>query len=95
MGIPEQINLQYAAPDTIVAAFVTFERAPPTEPPTASFGQQGETPIELKGISHWYSLPGDPTSKSVDVAKRPPRNYASTTTAANFTLNGRYFQQKH
>jgi hypothetical protein len=28
MGVPEQINLQYAAPDTVVAAFVTFEVAP-------------------------------------------------------------------
>jgi hypothetical protein len=26
MGIPEQINLQYAAPDTVVAAFVTYEK---------------------------------------------------------------------
>ena len=74
MGVPEQINLQYASPNTVVAAFVTFETEPPTAPPTASFGQQGETPIELKGISHWYSLPGDPNASSIDVSART-RNY--------------------
>ena len=28
-GIPEQINLQYASADTVVAAFVTYEAKPP------------------------------------------------------------------
>ena len=82
MGVPEQINLQYASPGTVVAAFVTFEAEPPTEPPKASFGEQGETPIELTGISHWYALPGDPT-----LPANAPRKIDISDRARNYTMS--------
>ena len=71
MGIPEQINLQYAAPDTVVAAFVTYETAEPSVPATAMFGQAGATPVELTGVSHWLAF--TPTAKGSESA-----NYSLT-----------------
>ena len=60
MGIPEQINLQYAAPDTVVAAFVTYEKAEPSTPATAMFGAAGRAAVALTGVSHWLAF--TPTS---------------------------------
>ena len=74
VGVPEQINLQFAAADIVVAAFVTFEKSPPADPPSAMFGEQGATPVQLEGISHWYVLPGDPTATSPNLSRRT-RNY--------------------
>ena len=44
-GVPEQINLQIAAPGATVVSFVTFEETPPVQPPTAtlSTGSTGNT----------------------------------------------------
>ena len=55
MSVPEQINLQYAAADIVVAAFVTYEKSLPKAPPVASFGVEGGKPTQLTGISHWYT----------------------------------------
>ena len=54
-GIPEQINLQLAAHDAVVAAFVTFEGEKPTQPPQATFSDAagGET-LTVRGVTHWY-----------------------------------------
>jgi hypothetical protein len=57
MSTPEQINLQYAAKDIVVAAFVTYEDGLPTAPPTASFGEEHGEMKTLSGISHWYVAP--------------------------------------
>eukprot|EP00656_Telonema_subtile_P040233 TRINITY_DN452_c0_g1_i1.p1 TRINITY_DN452_c0_g1~~TRINITY_DN452_c0_g1_i1.p1 ORF type:complete len:602 (-),score=155.73 TRINITY_DN452_c0_g1_i1:145-1950(-) len=55
-SVPEQINLQVAAPDVVVASFVTFEARPPlpTETPVAMFGSS-ETDLQpVQGVSHLY-----------------------------------------
>ena len=61
--IPEQINLQYGSPDTVVAAFVTFELAPPNQAPQATLVEAGSAaaPQALSGVSHWldFTPPGD------------------------------------
>lgn len=54
LSVPEQINLQYAAADIVVAAFVTYENQQPSDPPIAMFGEEGATAKQLTGISHWY-----------------------------------------
>jgi len=56
VGIPEQINLQLAAPDVTVASFVTFDFRVPnsTELPEALFGDSPETLTSVIGISHPY-----------------------------------------
>ena len=57
-GVPEQINLQLAKQDTVIASFVTYEAAPPGpgEHPVAMFGKSGQS-VEhwqrVGGISHW------------------------------------------
>eukprot|EP01047_Picozoa_sp_COSAG01_P081071 COSAG01_NODE_16017_length_1278_cov_1.408821_2_plen_280_part_00 len=58
LGIPEQINLQYAAQDTLVAAFVTYEVAPPTEMAVAVLTEHGGSSSEqqLTGVSHWVAF---------------------------------------
>ena len=40
LNSPEQINVQIAAPDTVVLAFVTFEKVAPTAPPEALVGRE-------------------------------------------------------
>jgi hypothetical protein len=75
LGIPEQINLQYASQDTLVVGFVTYEKAPPAgaEPPTAMFGKEAGTPTALTGISHWLEFA--PPSESGPPTTEPRRNY--------------------
>ena len=41
MSVPEQINLQYAAPGVVVVAFVTYEEAPTEAPPQAVLMRKG------------------------------------------------------
>ena len=59
MSTPEQINLQYAAADIVVAAFVTYEKEPSTKPPSAMFGEAGGKGAKkmLTGVTHWYVEP--------------------------------------
>ena len=74
LSIPEQINLQYASQDTVVAAFVTYEKVRPgAEPPTAMFGKDGSSPNTLTGISHWLEFA--PPSQSGPPMTEPRRNY--------------------
>ena len=53
-SVPEQINLQFASADIVVAAFVTYEKQQLSDPPTAMLGEEGATAKKLTGISHWY-----------------------------------------
>lgn len=57
--------MQYAAPDTVVAAFVTYDSVLPADPPVAMFGVAGETPKQLSGIAHWYVEPLLQANKSL------------------------------
>eukprot|EP01051_Picozoa_sp_SAG22_P015445 SAG22_NODE_2018_length_3130_cov_2.890135_1_plen_287_part_00 len=65
-SVPEQLNLQYAAADVVVAAFVTYEKSLPAAPPVAMFSAAGEAQQQLSGVSHWYVAPG---------SGGPDRNY--------------------
>jgi len=67
MSTPEQINLQYASADIVVAAFVTYEKGELSAPPQAMFGEEGKpTSVkQIKGISHYYSKTSlDPSSNT-------------------------------
>jgi len=58
-GVPEQINLQLAGPDSVVVNWVTFH-ATPVGDPTVTFGDSkgaGATGTVVKGTSHAYSSP--------------------------------------
>ena len=54
---PEQINLQMAASDVVVVAFVTAEKDPLsiTAPPRAELSQQDKR-IEVSGVTHHYQV---------------------------------------
>jgi len=56
-GVPEQINLQFAAPGVVVASFVTFDPffnpASPSKP-EAKFALEGENMTSILGLSHHY-----------------------------------------
>lgn len=56
-SVPEQINLQMAAPDALVASFVTYE-ALPTEPPVAMLGLSPQSMQPVTGVSHFYNPHG-------------------------------------
>lgn len=58
--MPEQINLQIAAADTIVVGFVTYEdtKSLTLKRPVAQFGPTGGQMITAQGISHHYAPPG-------------------------------------
>ena len=51
----EQLNLQVAAPDTVVASFVTYEELPAT-PPLAMLGTSPENMKQQTGVSHKYQV---------------------------------------
>ena len=53
----EQLNLQLAAPDTVVASFVTYEDLP-TAPPVAMLGTSDNPTTQVTGVSHKYTPPG-------------------------------------
>jgi len=53
----EQLNLQLAAPDTVVASFVTYESLP-TSPPIAMLGTSVDSMVQVAGVSHKYTPPG-------------------------------------
>ena len=57
LGIPEQINLQYAAQDTLVAAFVTYELEKPTEMAVGTITEEGTANgWKSTGVSHWVAF---------------------------------------
>jgi hypothetical protein len=75
--IPEQINLQYAAADTLVAGFVTYEPVQPVRMAQATLVVAGSAaaPTMLTGVSHWLAF-------------TPPGDVANTTAAArNYTMH--------
>eukprot|EP01060_Flectonema_neradi_P004670 TRINITY_DN13049_c0_g1_i1.p1 TRINITY_DN13049_c0_g1~~TRINITY_DN13049_c0_g1_i1.p1 ORF type:complete len:686 (+),score=141.28 TRINITY_DN13049_c0_g1_i1:34-2091(+) len=49
MGVPEQINIQIASPNSVVLSFVTFESATPKSPPTAMVNS---TTTTFTGVTH-------------------------------------------
>ena len=52
-GVPEQINVQIAGPHTVVVAFVTFEPAPPTNPPIVRVGRAAQSLNDtVTGVTH-------------------------------------------
>lgn len=53
-AVPEQLNLQVAAPDVVVASFVTFETEATPEPPVAMFGSDQHHLKPVTGVSHLY-----------------------------------------
>lgn len=73
----EQLNLQVAAPDTIVASFVTYE-ALPAGPPVAMLSTSpladGGAATQLQGVSHSYSFQPKPC-KAPAVCPAPNRTY--------------------
>jgi len=53
LGVPEQINVQIAGPDTVVVNWVTFEAAAPADAPTAFVGSAaGALTDSIKGVTH-------------------------------------------
>ena len=55
-GIPEQINLQIASPESVVIGFVTFETSNPTNPPIAMVGSaSGQLTQSHTGCSYIHN----------------------------------------
>lgn len=91
-SVPEQINLQLAASDVIVAGFVTYEELP-VSPPVAMFGKKGGAMKLITGVSHAYNPGGhhslgNQTSSSVpyimSFIKLQVRSLASNTSSLSF-----------
>eukprot|EP01062_Namystynia_karyoxenos_P005021 TRINITY_DN1176_c0_g1_i9.p2 TRINITY_DN1176_c0_g1~~TRINITY_DN1176_c0_g1_i9.p2 ORF type:complete len:207 (+),score=39.66 TRINITY_DN1176_c0_g1_i9:78-698(+) len=63
MGIPEQINIQVASPDTVVISWVTFEQVAPAEPPVVMIKKGEEAQwTTLRGVTHVHkTAAGDRT----------------------------------
>ena len=53
-GVPEQINVQIASPDTVVVGWVTHESPAPVNPPTVSFSERPRHlhPEVVQGVTH-------------------------------------------
>lgn len=66
--VPEQINLQVAASNVLVAAFVTHEAEIPSQQtlPVAELTEEGSSLVTLSGVSHYYKKLSD-TEKTVYV----------------------------
>jgi hypothetical protein len=52
-GVPEQINIQIADPLSVVVSFVTFESAPPQEPPVVTVNNK-----DITGVTHVHKTEG-------------------------------------
>lgn len=57
VGVPEQINIQLAAPTVAVASFVTHDSRPatPDQRPVAMFGKSPDSLQPISGLSHPYA----------------------------------------
>lgn len=55
--VPEQINLQLAEGNVVVASFVTYEKSRPAAPAVAMFGSDPNNMQSVTGITHTYVLP--------------------------------------
>ena len=64
-GVPEQVNVQIAGPDSIVVSFVTFEKEAPVDAPTMMLARAGAATAgskTLTGVTHVHKSPsGDRT----------------------------------
>eukprot|EP00756_Hemistasia_phaeocysticola_P023628 Hpha_TRINITY_DN15904_c0_g2::TRINITY_DN15904_c0_g2_i2::g.74114::m.74114 len=54
-GVPEQVNVQIASPDSVVVSWVTFETAAPSKPPTVTASKAGGTKTEVQGVTHVHT----------------------------------------
>jgi len=57
LSVVEQLNLQLAASDVVVASFITYENLP-ANPAMAMLGTSETELQEVEGVSHKYSPPG-------------------------------------
>eukprot|EP00755_Sulcionema_specki_P013817 Sspe_Gene.55011::Locus_30304_Transcript_1_1_Confidence_1.000_Length_1890::g.55011::m.55011 len=53
-GVPEQINIQIASPDTVVVSFVTFETSPPAVPLVEMGTESGKLTNTVRGVTHLH-----------------------------------------
>jgi hypothetical protein len=68
-GVPEQVNVQLAGPDSVVINFVTFEAKTPAGPPVVTVGlaedenkTADKTPLKIRGVTHTHvTAAGDRT----------------------------------
>lgn len=58
-GVPEQVNVQIAGPDSVVVQWVTFEQDAPTTPPVVEFGSSsGKLDTSASGVTHVHETSG-------------------------------------
>eukprot|EP01047_Picozoa_sp_COSAG01_P082740 COSAG01_NODE_17024_length_1184_cov_1.425806_1_plen_277_part_10 len=86
MWIPEQINLQYASQDTVVAAFVTYEPVPPSAMAVAALREAADDTTaaasQLTGVSHWLSF--TPLKSG---CQKPGTAHGCNHQTSNYSLN--------
>merc|ERR1719326_1526006 len=56
-NVVEQLNLQLAASDVVVASFITYETLP-NKPAMAMLGLSEDSMQPVEGVSHKYTPPG-------------------------------------
>lgn len=69
LGVPEQLNLQIASPDTVVVSWVTFEAAAPKSPPKVFASRsveelrerRGEAATAIVGVTQIHMTAGNRT----------------------------------
>lgn len=72
LGVPEQINLQAASPDTVVVSFVTFEASTPSGLPSAVLSREGAASSQhLQGVTHTYHTPAHDRTYYMHFVKFP------------------------
>jgi hypothetical protein len=55
-GVPEQVNVQIAGPDSVVINFVTFESTPPSDLPVIKMGSSaGSLSQTITGVTHTHT----------------------------------------
>ena len=85
-GVPEQVNVQIASPDSVVVGFVTFEPVPPSRPPTLLLSTAGGAPASTTrhtGVTHVHT-----TGDAQDISHHT--YYMHYVALGNLTSRGRY-----
>ena len=62
LGVPEQVNVQIAGPNSVVLSFVTFEsplKASQAEPPMATVSTAGAGEMQVQGVTHKHVTKGE------------------------------------
>ena len=90
-GVPEQVNVQVASPDSVVVGFVTFEAVAPKQPPTLLLSAVGGTPASTTrhtGVTHVHltASPQDSLHHTY---------YMHYVLLSNLSSRGRYNYQVH